>query len=247
MTWHDFRVIFQRCSIRSIARSQSGRQRDVIGSVQTVERWRHTQQFGDVFTSNIIRSEDIPELLCGNGAPCHILRSDVNQPQRVTRRYVIPIKNFSHLKLCLATAIHNFKWQKMHATPSAYSQQTRNVYPMSAQCFFIIISLSSLKSVVLRKLHLVNKMKIFCVKISIVGSFRDREVACSASDRQGSNFESCVWRTVSSQSSHHPQEALLAQFSVYVHKSGLKLDSFSLSQHLHCIFIITNLNYLQKT
>ena len=42
------------------------------------------------------------------------------------------------------------------------------------------------------------------VKVSIVGSLRDREVACSASDRQGSNFESCVWRTVSSQSSHHP-------------------------------------------
>ena len=40
------------------------------------------------------------------------------------------------------------------------------------------------------------------VKVSIVGSLRDREVACSASDRQGSNFESCVWRTVSSQSSH---------------------------------------------
>ena len=37
------------------------------------------------------------------------------------------------------------------------------------------------------------------VKVSIVGSLRDREVACSASDRQGSNFESCVWRTVSSQ------------------------------------------------
>ena len=53
------------------------------------------------------------------------------------------------------------------------------------------------------------------VKISIVGSLRDREVACSASDRQGSNFESCVWRTVSSQSSHHPQEVLLAQFSLY--------------------------------
>ena len=33
------------------------------------------------------------------------------------------------------------------------------------------------------------------VKVSIVGSLRDREVACSASDRQGSNFESCVWRT----------------------------------------------------
>ena len=64
------------------------------------------------------------------------------------------------------------------------------------------------------------------VKISIVGSLRDREVACSASDRQGSNFESCVWRTVSSQSSHHPQEVLLVQFSLYVHKGGLKPDSF---------------------
>ena len=64
------------------------------------------------------------------------------------------------------------------------------------------------------------------VKVSIVGSLRDREVACSASDRQGSNFESCVWRTVSSQSSHHPHEVLLAQFSLYVHKGGLKPDSF---------------------
>ena len=63
-------------------------------------------------------------------------------------------------------------------------------------------------------------------KVSIVGSLCDREVACSASDSQGSNFESCVWRTVSSQSSHHPQEVLLAQFSLYVHKGGLKPDSF---------------------
>ena len=66
------------------------------------------------------------------------------------------------------------------------------------------------------------------VKVSIVGSLRDREVACSASDRQVSNFESCVWRTVSSHSSHHPQEVLLAQFSLYVHKGGLKPDSFHL-------------------
>ena len=64
------------------------------------------------------------------------------------------------------------------------------------------------------------------VKVSIVGSLRDREVACSALDRQGSNFESCVWRTVSSHSSHHPQEVLLTQFSLYVHKGGLKPDSF---------------------
>ena len=72
------------------------------------------------------------------------------------------------------------------------------------------------------------------VKVSIVGSLRDREVACSVSDRQRSNFESCVWRTVSSQSSHHPQEVLLARFSLYVHKGGLKPDSFHFifKQHL---------------
>ena len=78
------------------------------------------------------------------------------------------------------------------------------------------------------------------VKVSIVGSLRDREVACSASDRQGSNFESCVWRTVSSQSSHHPQEVLLAQCSLYVHKSGLKPNLFYFictrtSHHSYCI------------
>ena len=67
------------------------------------------------------------------------------------------------------------------------------------------------------------------VKVSIVGSLRDREVACLASDRQGSNFESCVWRTLSFQSSHHPQEVLLAKFSLYVHKCGLMHDSFHLS------------------
>ena len=55
-----------------------------------------------------------------------------------------------------------------------------------------------------------------------MGSLRDREVACSASDLQGLNFESCVWRTVSS---HYPQDVLLAQFSLYVHKSGMKPNS----------------------
>ena len=75
-----------------------------------------------------------------------------------------------------------------------------------------------------------KKQKMFLphprVKVSIVGRLLDQEVACSASDRQGSNFDSCVWKTVSSQSSHHPQEVLLAQFSLYVHKGGLKPDSF---------------------
>ena len=78
------------------------------------------------------------------------------------------------------------------------------------------------------------------VKVSIVGSLRDREVACSASDRQGSNFESCVWRTVSSQSSHHPQEVLLAQFSLYVHKGGLKPDSFHFFIYIYVSFYMIN-------
>ena len=39
------------------------------------------------------------------------------------------------------------------------------------------------------------------VKVSIVGSLRDRK----ASDFQGFNFEACVWRAVSSHSSHHYQ------------------------------------------
>ena len=42
------------------------------------------------------------------------------------------------------------------------------------------------------------------VKLSIVGSLRDRDVTGSASDLQGLNFESFVWRAVSSHSSHHP-------------------------------------------
>ena len=82
------------------------------------------------------------------------------------------------------------------------------------------------------------------VKVSIVGSLRDREVACSASDRQGSNFESCVWRTVSSQSSHHPQKVPLAQFSLYVHKGGLKPDSFHFEDEFCRNFGFFHLNLL---
>ena len=73
------------------------------------------------------------------------------------------------------------------------------------------------------------------VKLSIVGYVRDPE--CSASDLQGLNSESCVWRAVSSHSYHHPQEVLLDQFSLYVHKSGLKPDSFHI-----CNFPKMNLN-----
>ena len=84
------------------------------------------------------------------------------------------------------------------------------------------------------------------VKFSIVGSLRDREVACSASDRQGLNFESCVWRTVSSQSSHHPQEVLLAQFSLYVHKGGLKPDSFHLIDGIYSLSLLILALLFQK-
>ena len=73
------------------------------------------------------------------------------------------------------------------------------------------------------------------------------EVACSASDRQGSKFESFVWRTVSSYSSHYPQEVLLAQFSLYVHKGGLKPDSFHFyfMCWLQACQLIYNLNILK--
>ena len=84
------------------------------------------------------------------------------------------------------------------------------------------------------------------VKVSIVGSLRDREVACSASDRQGSNFESCVWRTVSSQSSHHPQEVLLAQFSLYVPKGGLKPDSFHFFAKQHKSYLKDTNDFINK-
>ena len=63
----------------------------------------------------------------------------------------------------------------------------------------------------------------------VQGSLRVREITCSASDLQCLNFESSVWRAVSSHSSHHPQEVLLVQFSLNVHKSGLRPDSF----HFH--------------
>ena len=44
--------------------------------------------------------------------------------------------------------------------------------------------------------------------------------------RQGSHFKSCVYRAVSSHPSHHPQDVILAQFSLYVYKGGLKPHSF---------------------
>ena len=52
------------------------------------------------------------------------------------------------------------------------------------------------------------------------------DVACSASNHQGLNFKSCVWRAVSYHSSHHPIKVILAQFSLCVHKGGIKPHLF---------------------
>ena len=65
-----------------------------------------------------------------------------------------------------------------------------------------------------------------------MGSLRDRDVAYTASDRQGSHFESCIWRAVSSHSSHHSHEVLLAQFSLYVQKGDLTPPPPFISCHL---------------
>ena len=62
----------------------------------------------------------------------------------------------------------------------------------------------------IRTIYLWNQQQGDCHDLNLY----DQEVACSASDRQGSYFESCVWRTVSSHSSHHSQEVFLAQFSL---------------------------------
>ena len=76
------------------------------------------------------------------------------------------------------------------------------------------------------------------VKLSIVRSLRDREVVCSASDRQSFIFESFVWRAVTSHSFPHPQEVLLTQFSLYVHKSGIESDSFYFYIYLYHKWVI---------
>ena len=51
------------------------------------------------------------------------------------------------------------------------------------------------------------------VKLSIVGSLRDREVACSASDARARILKPVSGWAVSS---HYHQEVLLAQFSLYM-------------------------------
>ena len=75
-------------------------------------------------------------------------------------------------------------------------------------------------------------------KINIMGSFHERKVACSASDRQGSNFESFVWNAVSSHSARLSQGVFLAQFSLYVHKGGLKNHLILFHRNLRTFWLI---------
>ena len=60
-----------------------------------------------------------------------------------------------------------------------------------------------------------NSHPLTCKDIiyNIVWCLRDREVACFASDRQGSNFESRFCRALSSYLSHHLHKVLRAQFN----------------------------------
>ena len=61
------------------------------------------------------------------------------------------------------------------------------------------------------------------MKVSIVGSLRDREVACSASETARARISNPV-----SGGQCHLKDFILAQFSLHVHKGGLKPDSFHL-------------------
>ena len=81
-------------------------------------------------------------------------------------------------------------------------------------------------------------------KVTIVGSLRYRAVACSASAARARISNPVSGGQCQSQSSHYLQEVLLAQFSLYVHKGGLKPDSFhflspSLSELLITILIFS--------
>ena len=71
-------------------------------------------------------------------------------------------------------------------------------------------------------------------------SLCEKEVACSASDCQGTNFETCVWRAVSS---NHPLGGYSAQSSLYVYKGGLKLHLF----HFFFFYIVAMSSYEHLT
>ena len=88
-----------------------------------------------------------------------------------------------------------------------------------------------------------NKMFLLrsLAKIKYCGEPPRPTGSSSTSHRQGSNFETCVWRTESSHASHHFQKVFLAQFSPYVHKGRLK---HPFSNSICLIFSTSHLPYL---
>ena len=67
-------------------------------------------------------------------------------------------------------------------------------------------------------------------------SLRDREVACSASDLHGLNFESCVWRTASSHLSHHPQRFSWPNLACIIYCAQKWPKARLISFHVHFSF-----------
>ena len=59
----------------------------------------------------------------------------------------------------------------------------------------------------------------------------------------GFNFGSCVWRAVSS---HHLWAVPLAQFSLYLHQSGLKLDSFHLLKRCYYCLLCVHCSWVRR-
>ena len=102
---------------------------------------------------------------------------------------------------------------------------------------------------ILKQINIFTLMACFSVSLlQVVLAGKKVQTWISASDLQGLNFESCVWRAVSS---HHPQEVLLAQFSLYVHKSGLiykarfisNMNIYKISVYVNFSIIISQWHY----
>ena len=83
-----------------------------------------------------------------------------------------------------------------------------------------------------------------CVKVSIVGSLRDREVACSASDRQGSNSGLANCRYVAHQGDRQnaPRGYIARQEMTNIHVGRLHnkmvwMQSDPSPHSLHTVFV----------
>ena len=59
----------------------------------------------------------------------------------------------------------------------------------------------------------------------------------------GLDFKSCVWRTMPTDSAHHPQEILQVQLSLHVHKGGLKHHS-CINSLIHLFIHLFTLSFI---